>query len=191
MPATAKKQIESKFINGIDVNVLSGAIQEVSRDDSKGLTRWGVTTNWKGGARTETKVNGYEIGGKYVKKNFTIHTDEPYELAGTNVNANPQEVLMAAFNACMTVGYAALCALEGIELEELRIETKGDLDLRGFFGLDPKVKPGYEEISYTVHIKGNGTPEQFQKIHETVCATSPNRFNIANPIKLNTHLVVE
>jgi hypothetical protein len=57
--------------------------------------------------------------------------------------------------------------------------------------LDPKVKPGYEEISYTVYIKGNGTPEQFQKIHETVCATSPNRYNIANPIKLDTHLVVE
>lgn len=98
---------------------------------------------------------------------------------------------MAALNACMTVGYTALCALEGIELEEIRIETRGDIDLRGFLGLDPNVKPGYDEIQYTVHIKGDGTPEQFRKIHERVIATSPNRFNIANPIRLKTDLVVE
>jgi hypothetical protein len=83
------------------------------------------------------------------------------------------------------------CAMEGIELEELRIETKGDIDLRGFFGLDPNVKPGYDEIYYTVHIKGNGTKEQFPKVHETVIATSPNRFNVASPIRLTCDLMVE
>jgi hypothetical protein len=81
--------------------------------------------------------------------------------------------------------------MAGIELEELRIETEGDIDLRGFLGLDSNIKPGYDEISYTVHIKGNGTRDQFQKVHETVGATSPNQFNIANPIKLNSKLVVE
>jgi len=189
MSSIAKKETENPTINGIDVTALSDSIQEVAQDSSKALTRWGVTTSWKGGTRTETKVKGYEIAGQYVEKDFSIQTDEPLELGGTNRDANPQETLMAALNACMTVGYVALCALEGIELEELRIETKGDIDLRGFFGLDTNIKPGYDEITYQVHIKGNGTPEQFQKIHEAVCATSPNRFNIANPIKLKAQLV--
>jgi uncharacterized OsmC-like protein len=136
-------------------------------------------------------VDAYEIGGKRVKKNFQIRTDEPLELFGANQYPNPQEVLMAALNACMTVGYVALSSLEGIELEEVRIEADGEIDLRGFFALDPNIKPGYDQINYTVHIKGNGSPEQFQKIHERVIATSPNRFNIANPIKLNSTLVVE
>ncbi|HSA60436.1 MAG TPA: OsmC family protein [bacterium] len=190
MKATAKQQV-IRIVNGIDVDALSGAIGEVAKDPAKGQTRWRVATSWKGGTRTETQVEGYEIGGQYVKKNFQIRTDEPLELGGTNLAPNPQETLMSALNACMTVGYSALCALEGIELEELRIETQGDIDLRGFFGLDPSVKPGYDEIQYTVHIKGNGTPEQFRKIHEAVCATSPNRFNIANPIRLKADLVVE
>ncbi|MFO7714374.1 OsmC family protein [Desulfosarcina sp.] len=94
----------------------------------------------------------YRIGGQSVKKDITIATDEPLELGGTNTHANPQETLMAALNACMTVGYAVGCAMEGIELEELRIETQGDIDLRGFLGLDPNVKPGYDEIHYTAHI---------------------------------------
>ncbi len=124
------------------------------------------------------------------RENFRIHVDEPLELCGTNQHPNPQETLFAALNACMVVGYAAGCALEGIELQELRIETEGDIDLRGFLSIDPAVKPGYEQIRYTVHLKGNGTPEQFEKIHRHVMATSPNYFNLANPIPLKSRLVV-
>ena len=98
---------------------------------------------------------------------------------------------MAAMNACMLAGYVAGCSLKGIELESLTIETEGELDLRGFLGIDKTVKPGYDEIRYTVHIKGNGTTQQFEEIHDTVMATSPNFFNMANPIMLNPQLVVE
>lgn len=182
---------QTNVINGIDTDAVKNLIGRVADDSKEGQTHWKVTTSWKGGARTETQVDGYHIGGQYVKKDFTIATDEPLELGGTNQNANPQETLMAAFNACMTVGYVVGCAMEGIELEELRIETEGDIDLRGFLGLDPDVKPGYDEIHYTVHIKGNGTKEQFQKVHDTVIATSPNRFNVANPIRLTSELVTE
>jgi hypothetical protein len=73
----------------------------------------------------------------------------------------------------------------------VQIETHGELDLRGFLGIDDKVRPGYETLHYTVRMKGNGTPEQFRKIHETVCATSPNYFNVSRPIRIDANLVVE
>lgn len=184
-------QKHAQVINGIDTGAVKELIGRVANNSEEGQTHWKVTTSWKGGARTETRVDGYHIGGEYIKKDFKIATDEPLELGGTNQNANPQETLMAALNACMTVGYVVGCAMEGIELEDLRIETEGDIDLRGFFGLDPKIKPGYDEIHYTVHIKGNGTEEQFRKVHETVIATSPNRFNVASPIRLTSDLVLE
>ena len=94
-------------------------------------------------------------------------------------------------NACMLVGYVVGASVKGITLEKLEIETEGELDLRGFLGIDENVKPGYDTIKYQVRIKGNGTPEQFQEIHETVIRTSPNRFNMANPIKLESELLVE
>ncbi len=178
-------------INGIDTEDLKATIDAVAADPSKGMTRWNVATHWQGGTRSDTRVSSYEIGGQWVDKDYSIRIDEPLELGGTDKFANPQEYLLSAFNACMMVGYVALCALEGIELESLRIETDGEIDLRGFLGIDAAVAPGYEEISYSVHIKGNGTLEQFQKIHEMVCATAPNRHNISKPIKLNTRLVVE
>ena len=187
----AHQMDENNEINGINTVAVRRAITEMTSDAEKALTSWAVTSRWQGGTRTDHFVEGCMIGGERVDRQFKIAIDEPEQLAGTNQFANPQEYLMSALNACMMVGYVVGCSMEGIELEELRIETEGEIDLRGFLGLDPNVKPGYDEISYTVHIKGNGTPEQYQKVHDTVCATSPNRFNIANAIKLNSKLVTE
>lgn len=82
-------------------------------------------------------------------------------------------------------------AVNGITLSKLEIETTGQLDLRGFLGIDPDVKPGYESIQYVVRIAGNGTPEQFQQIHENVIKTSPNYFNVSRPVRLDAKLQVE
>jgi hypothetical protein len=98
---------------------------------------------------------------------------------------------MAALNACITVGYVAGAAVNGITLSKLEIETTGQLDLRGFLGIDPDVKPGYDSIQYVVRIAGNGTPEQFRQIHENVIKTSPNYFNLSRPVRLDAKLQVE
>ena len=97
---------------------------------------------------------------------------------------------MAAFNACITVGYVAGAALKGITLESLEIRTKGELDLRGFLGLSDTVAAGYEAIDYEVRIKGDGSEADFEEIHQNVIKTSPNYFNVSRPIKLNAKLSV-
>ena len=178
------------ILNGIDTDALRGAIDTIRQDATQARTNWHVATTWKGGTRSDSRVTRTKLGDQNIPRDFTIRVDEPTELCGTNQFANPQEYLLAALNACMTVGYVAGCALHGITLEELRIETEGDIDLHGFLGLDDSVPAGYDSLRYTVHIKGDGTPEQFQKVHETVIATSPNRYNLANAVKLNSRLVV-
>jgi hypothetical protein len=91
----------------------------------------------------------------------------------------------------MIVACSAVCALQGITLGELWIETEGDIDLRGFLGIDSAVKPGYDSLRYNVHIKGDATPEEFERVHEIVKAASPNGFNIASAVALKSRLVVE
>ncbi len=178
-------------VNGIDTDMLRGLAAAVAADAGQGIARFEVSTAWKGGAKSETRVDAWEIGGRRKPRGFTISTDEPPELCGEGVAPNPQEVLMAGLNACMMVGYVAGCALRGIELESLEIRVRGELDLRGFLGVDPAVKPGYDELRYTVRIRGNGTPEQFREVHETVMATSPNFFNLSRPVTLKPTLVIE
>ena len=185
------KTANPNVINGINVDDLFALIEGVRRDTAKGRTNWRVTTIWQGQTRSRAQVEGFGIGGEQVPRRFTIDIDEPCELGGTNRFANPQEHLIAALNACMTVGYVAQCAVRGITLESLAIETGGEIDLRGFLGIDPAVPPGYENLSYTVRIKGSGTKEQFAEIHEAVMATSPNFYNMARPVALKPALVVE
>ena len=185
--------IESKrqVINGVDMDALTEVVREIERDPAKGQVEFRVRSEWKGQTRSRTSVESYSIGEQEVHRHFMIDADEPFELLGRNSAPNPQELLMTALNACITVGYVAGASMKGIALEKVEIETSGRLDLRGFLGIDPDVAPGYDTIHYVVRIKGAGTPEQFQEIHETVAKTSPNYFNITRPVKIDARLVVE
>jgi uncharacterized OsmC-like protein len=185
------KTAEPNVVNGINVDDLFALIEGVRRDAAKGKTDWRVTTTWQGQARSRAQVEDFGIGGERVSRRFSIDIDEPCELGGTNRFANPQEHLIAALNACMTVGYVAQCAVRGITLESLEIETVGEIDLRGFLGIDPAVPPGYENLSTIVRIKGSGTREAFADVHEAVMATSPNFYNMSRPVALKPNLVVE
>src|SRR5207237_6634514 len=122
------------------------------RAPAKDQTNWRDTMTWQGQTRSHTQSEGFEIGGERVKRRFTIDIDEPCELGGSNCFANPQEHLIAALNACMTVGYVAQCAVRGIALDV--IDTEGEIDLRGFLGIDPTVARGYESLRHKVRIKG-------------------------------------
>ncbi len=175
-------------VNGISTTNLSGFAQKVRNDASSGIVGFAVTTDWEGGTRSLTTVNGWTMAGRKLTKNFEIPADEPPELLGNNTAPNPQELLLAAMNACMTVGYVATAAMMGVEIKSLKIHASGNLDLRGFLGLDDSVKPGYDTLDYEVIIEGNGTPEQFEQIHEIVTKTSPNRWNVANAIQLHSKL---
>lgn len=178
-------------INGIDVTGLNDSIERLKGNPHAAMTHWSVTSRWAGGTRSDHAIDGFGIGDRRVDRHFTLGVDEPVELGGTNQFANPQEYLLSAMNACMIVGYAAVSALMGVKLSRLEIRTTGDIDLRGFLGIDSSVAAGYESLEQTVTIAGDGTAEQLRRIHETVKKTSPNYFNITRAIATQTRLVME
>jgi uncharacterized OsmC-like protein len=184
-------ETKSSVINGIDVAKVEQLAQGCVNDAHSSAVKFSTSTRWTGGTSSASRVTGYELAGRRIPRTFAIVSDEPQELCGGNTAPNPQELLMSSLASCMMVGIVANASLTGVKLDSVVIDVDGNLDLRGFLGLDAKVKPGYDALHYTIRVKGDGTPEQFQKIHEAVIATSPNRFNVSNPIKLTSELVVE
>ena len=182
--------VKHQIVNGLDLTALGEVVDAIEDDAKQAIVGFDVTTRWTGQTRTETTVDGYTMAGQRITRKHKIVADEPNELLGGDSAPNPQELLMAAFNACITVGYVAGASLHGITLESVEIKTRGELDLRGFLGLSDQVAPGYEAIAYDVKIKGDGSPEQFEEIHRTVMKTSPNYFNISRPIRVNGTLTV-
>lgn len=58
----------------------------------------------------------------------------------------------------------AHAAVRGIGIEELESELEGDIDLRGFLGLDLNVPKGYTEIRAKFRVKAR--PEDLGRIRE-------------------------
>ncbi len=176
--------------NGIDVAALQAFSTQVSASPAAGMARFGVVTTWQGGTRTRALTAPLILGDRTLERNFVIDADEPEALLGTNDAPNPQELLLAALNACMSVGYVATAAAMGIELQSLKIRTQGSLDLRGFLGLDASINPGYDRVDCEVEIASSAATEKLEALHETVRKTSPNFNNFVRAIELTARLTV-
>jgi len=180
------------IINEIDIGALQELVSEAERQPEQATLGFEVTTRWGGQFRSETSVGTITVGnGDRIVRNHVIKADEPEEILGSDEAPNPQGLLMAALNACMTVGYVAGAAKRGITLTKLEIETRGTLDLRGFFQLSDVVPPGYPGLQYVVRIAGDGDAAQFAEIHAEVQATSPNYDNLARAIRMDARLEIE
>lgn len=178
-------------VNGIDVPGIGQLVRAIAENPAKAIVGFRVASRWAGGTKSESTVEAYRLAGEEIPRRFVIVADEPLELFGTNTAPNPQELLISAFNACLTVGYVAGAAVRGIRLDKVEVETTGELDLRGFLGLDEHIPPGYEALRTTVRLKGDATAQQFAEIHEAVRKTSPNWFNLSRPVAVEARLVVE
>ena len=130
-------------VNGIDTDAVHALIESVEAQPAQGMTHWRVASAWQGGARSLAQVDGFMIGGASVPRHFSIDIDEPFELGGSNAYANPQEYLLAALNACMIVGYTALCALQGITLQKWRSPPKEISTYAGFSGSIRRSLPAF------------------------------------------------
>jgi uncharacterized OsmC-like protein len=183
--------MNTEYMNGIDVPALRAFVNGVEDNPDRRMVRFKVTTEWRGQTKSVGTVSGYVLGGKEFSRHFEIHADEPCELLGGNTAPNPQELLIAALNACLSIGYSANAAAVGIELQKLQIESEGELDLRGFLGLDSAIKPGYEEVRFTVRIKSSAPRSKLEELHQSVIRTSPNFSNFATAIRMVPNLVID
>lgn len=181
----------SRIVNGLDLQVIEAAGAALTADPALAQTTFRARTEWQGQLRSRTEIDSYDLAGKRIVRKHSIMSDEPIELLGSNEAPNPQDLLLAALNACMTVGFVATATQAGLHIDSLAIESECSLDLRGAFGLDPSVQPGAEKITYTIRVKGSGTQAQFEAVHREMMAKSPNRYHLAQPIPLEARVLVE
>lgn len=186
-----EKLIMNNKTNGIDVIAFQKFADKVTQNPDKAKARFSVQTDWAGQTRTVSTIKSYDLFEKSYERTFHITADEPVEILGTNTAPNPQELLMTALNACLSVAYVAIAASKGINVNSLKINTTGELDLRGFLGLDENVNPGFDSVQYTVHIDAEASQQQIEEIHQAVLLTSPNYANFSRSIKMEPKLIIE
>ena len=163
-------------INGIDVIELRSTIQRVEKDPTLAHYTFRGMTTWREGARSSTDIRG-----------FTIESDEPAGLLGSNTAPNAVEPVLAALGACLTVGVTYVAAQRGITIQSMDFTIEGELDIRGFFGMEG-IHPGYEHIGVMVHLEADAKREELETLLTTVIETSPVKDIIARKVPVNIQL---
>jgi uncharacterized OsmC-like protein len=145
------------MINGIHMETLQGTVSAIEQEPGLGQCKFRARNQWLGGNHNCTTVTGFYGARQEIahKQQFELHADEPPILAGHDEGANPVEHLLNALAACVTTSMVAHAAVRGIHIEELESELEGDIDLRGFLGLDNTVPKGFTEIRIKFRVKAD------------------------------------
>ncbi|MFC6835695.1 OsmC family protein [Halomarina ordinaria] len=178
--------------NGVNVEQLGQAVDAITEDPEVGRFTFRAETEWDDALRCVTVIDDFDQAGERITtREFEIAGDEPEQILGERTAPNAVELLLAAVGSCLSVGYAANAAAMGIDLDSLRFELEGDVDLRGFLGISEDVRAGYDAISCTAYVEADASEEELAELRERVEATSPLLDDVTNAVAVETDLVVE
>jgi len=122
-------------------------------------------------------------------RSHQVQVDEPPSLGGLDSAPNPVETALAGLLSCQVVTYRFWAAKLNIPLDDVRIETEGDLDVRGFLGLRDGVRPGLGTVRVKVRLTGPASAERYEQLHAAVDEHCPVLDLFANPTPVSTELV--
>jgi len=169
----------AKSCFSLNIDNYQNLVERVKEDPDAAHFAFTATTRWQGGAITETEARGR-----------TITADEPEDLGGQDSALDPVELLLASLGSCISIGLVTQAAQRDIDFDDFEIEVTGELDLRGYLGVDDGVRPGYKNLEYTVRIESDASKEVLREILAEAERTSPMFDNIHNGVPISSSLEV-
>jgi uncharacterized OsmC-like protein len=133
-----------------------------------------------------TLVGITEVDVRTGAHTFTV--DEPPALGGADAAANPVQYALASLGSCQAITYRIWAAQLGIEVDSVSVRVEGDLDLRGFFGLDDTVRPGFTAVRVEVTVTGPESAERYAELATAVDEHCPVLDLFRNPVPVTRAL---
>lgn len=153
------------LVNGVAVDELRQKAATLGKNPELACFRFRVHNRWINGGHSQTVVKDFHAVGEsqHHSQEFTLEADEPPVLLGQDTAPNPVEHLLNALVTCLTGSMVYHAALRGIRISEIWSTVEGDLDVRGFMGLDPGVRKGYENIRVSFRVKSDAPSEKLEE----------------------------
>jgi uncharacterized OsmC-like protein len=121
----------------------------------------------------------------------TFRVDEPPALGGADVAANPVQYALASLGSCQAITYRFWAAQLGIPFDKLAVRVEGDLDIRGFFGFDDTVRPGFTAVRVEVTVTGPESAERYGELAAAVDEHCPVLDLFKNPVPVTRAIAAE
>ena len=174
-------------LNGWSVEGMTEAIDGVRQQPEAGKLTWRNTVHWDGGFGLDVRAREIEQLGEVLPRHFTMRGDHPPELLGQNTGPTAVETLLAALGACLAGTFAAQATARGVEVKRLAVDVEADMDLNGFFGLQP-IPAGVSNVTAQFQVESDADSEVLQEIADAAKAHSPVFDSVTRPIDVRTEL---
>jgi uncharacterized OsmC-like protein len=129
-----------------------------------------------------------EVAVRTARHAFTV--DEPPSLGGGGSAPNPVEYALASLGSCQAITYRFWAEHLGISFDRLTVTVEGDLDIRGFFGVDDGVRPGFSAVRVRVGITGPETAGRYEQLAAAVDEHCPVLDLFRNPLPVERTITV-
>jgi uncharacterized OsmC-like protein len=170
------------IINGVNVDALFETIDAVKQNPAIADFQFRASNKWMGGDHNHSMIRGFRGAcDEQVHANgpFEMDNAEPPVLLGQGAAANPVEYVLHALAGCLTTTMVYHAAARGIDVEDVSSELEGDLDLKGFLGLDENVRKGFHAVRVRMQVKSEADAEmlkslaQFSPVYDIVSKSLP------------------
>ena len=186
--------MENRSINGEDVDQLFSTIKAIKETPGLAKFEFRATNQWINGGHNRTSIKDFYGAGQEDttrKRTFVFDNDEPVTLLGEDNGANPVEFVLHALAGCLTTSLVYHAAAQGIRIDAVESKFEGDLDLRGFLGMNEDVRNGYENIRVTFKIKSDAPEEKLKELCELAQKRSPVFDIVTNRVPVNVQLKMD
>lgn len=163
-------------LNGVAVNRLMETMDNLREHPELGEFKFRTRGRWTSGTlNVAENPTFFGLGAEDESRSepHVYEIDEPSVLLGKDRGANPVEHLLNGLSGCVTTTFIAYAAAQGVKIDELRTELEGDIDVRGFLGIDGKVRPGFEQIRIKFHVKSDAPRKKIDELIKLTERRSP------------------
>lgn len=177
--------------NGVNAQVLGTVIESIKNQPEMAKVTFQLQTQWQSGDGFKITSTGkdFQIGGQTIERRegFTLASDFPDELGGMSKGPTVCEMCMASIASCISQTIVAYATMMRVQLDSIRVETEGDVDIRGFTGVSEKVRPGAQEFRMDIHLESkDASEEQLEKLYELGKRFSPGVDTLTNGTTIKT-----
>lgn len=167
--------IMNTTINGFDVHALRETIQTIDNSPELGEASFRSVSEWQEDRRVLSSIRTFTAAGADHDRPdaHELSTDLPTALLGTDRGPSPLELALTALTSCVTTTIVAHASARGIELDALRVQAVGNLDLRGFLDLSKDVRKGYRRLRLEVSIRGGLEQMELEEFVNSAVRFSP------------------
>jgi len=183
---------DQNILNGVNVDRLAGTIEAVKEQPELGKFEFRAKSKWVDGGHYMTKIEDFFGAGKEDAhdKPFILYGDEPDVLIGLDKGPNPVEFILHGLAGCLSTTFVYYAAAEGVKIDAIDYNLEGDIDIRGLLGISKEVRPGYQNIRVTFHVKSDAPADKLEELVKLAQMRSPVFNTVSEPVPVNVGLEI-